>query len=149
MYGNTAIPMALAISYSDNIYAVKTHMFLGEDTLVDISKRLGITAKLDEVPSLPLGTASINIIEMAAAYSAFANEGYKVKGYLINKVEDLNGNVLYQKKDKKNPGRSREKCYCHLLFFQLPTTRHYRNSDFLRMKQYMLIGARTGHAPRG
>ena len=101
LYGNTAIPMALAISYSDNIYAVKTHMFLGEDTLVDISKRLGITAKLDEVPSLPLGTASINVIEMASAYSAFANEGYKVKGYFITKVEDLNGNILYEKKDKR------------------------------------------------
>ena len=102
-YGNMPIPLGLAISYSDNIYAVKTHMFLGEDALVDISKRLGITAKLEEVPSLPLGTASINIIEMAAAYSSFANEGYKVKGYLIKKVEDLNGNVLYEKNnDREN-----------------------------------------------
>ena len=101
LYGNKPISLATAISYSDNIYAVKTHMFLGEDALVNMAKRLGITAKLDEVPSLPLGTASINIIEMAAAYSAFANEGYKVSGYLINKVTDLNGNVLYEKKDKK------------------------------------------------
>ena len=82
LYGNRPISLATAISYSDNIYAVKTHMFLGEDALVNMAKRLGITAKLDEVPSLPLGTASINIIEMAAAYSAFANEGYKVSGYL-------------------------------------------------------------------
>jgi len=96
-YGNKPISLATAISYSDNIYAVKTHMFLGEDALVNISKRLGITAQLDEIPSLPLGTASINIIEMAAAYSAFANEGYKVDGHLIAKVEDLKGNVLYEK----------------------------------------------------
>lgn len=100
-YGNKPISLATAISYSDNIYAVKTHMFLGEDSLVNISRRLGITAKLEEVPSLPLGTASINIIEMASAYSSFANEGYKVDGYLISKVEDLNGNVLYEKKNKK------------------------------------------------
>lgn len=100
-YGNKPISLATAISYSDNIYAVKTHMFLGEDALVDISKRLGITSKLEEVPSLPLGTASINIIEMASAYAAFANEGYKVEGHLISKVEDLKGNVLYEKKTKK------------------------------------------------
>ena len=100
-YGNKPISLATAISYSDNIYAVKTHMFLGEDSLVNISKRLGITAKLEEVPSLPLGTASINIIEMAAAYSAFANEGYKVDGYLISKVEDLRGNVIYERKPEK------------------------------------------------
>jgi len=100
-YGNKPISLATAISYSDNIYAVKTHMFLGEDSLVDISKRLGITAKLDQVPSLPLGTASINIIEMASGYSAFANEGYKVEGHLISRVEDLKGNVLYEKKVAK------------------------------------------------
>lgn len=101
LYGNKPISLATAISYSDNIYAVKTHMFLGEDALVDIARRVGITAKLDPVPSLPLGTASINIIEMAAGYSALANEGYKVNGYLISKVEDLNGKVLYEKKVKK------------------------------------------------
>ena len=100
-YGNKPISLATAISYSDNIYAVKTHMFLGEDDLVNISKRLGITAELEEIPSLPLGTASINIIEMAAAYSAFANEGYKVEGYLISRVEDLKGNVLYEHKEEK------------------------------------------------
>ena len=100
-YGNKPISLATAISYSDNIYAVKTHMFLGEDALVNISKRLGITAELEEIPSLPLGTASINIIEMAAAYSAFANEGYKVEGYLISRVEDLKGNVLYEHKEEK------------------------------------------------
>ena len=100
-YGNKPISLATAISYSDNIYAVKTHMFLGEDALVDISRRLGITATLEEVPSLPLGTASINIIEMTAAYAAFANEGYKVDGHLISRVEDLKGNVLYEKKIEK------------------------------------------------
>lgn len=100
-YGNKPISLATAISYSDNIYAVKTHMFLGEDALVDISRRLGITANLEEVPSLPLGTASINIIEMASAYSTFANEGYRIDSHLISRVEDLKGNVLYTKKIKK------------------------------------------------
>ena len=102
-YGNQPISLATAISYSDNIYAVKTHMFLGEDALVNIGKRLGITAKLDEVPSLALGTASINMLEIASAYSAFANEGYRVKANFITKVEDLKGNVLYERGyDKEN-----------------------------------------------
>ena len=100
-YGNQAISLATAISYSDNIYAVKTHMFLGEDALVNIAKRLGITSKLDQVPSLALGTASINMLEIAAAYSSFANEGYKVKANFINKVEDLKGNILYQRNYEK------------------------------------------------
>lgn len=96
-YGNKPISMAAAVAYSENIYAVKTHMFLGENVLVDMAKRVGITAKLEAVPSLPLGTGEISIIEMAGGYSAFANEGYKVEPHLITKVEDVYGNVLYEK----------------------------------------------------
>lgn len=100
VYGNEAISLATAIAYSDNIYAVKTHMFLGEENLVNMSKRLGITTKLDAVPSLPLGTYEINIIEMTAAYATFANLGYKVTPHLITKVEDIDGNVLYEYKEE-------------------------------------------------
>lgn len=100
IYGNEAISLAAAISYSDNIYAVKTHMFLGEENLVNMSNRLGITTKLDAVPSLPLGTYEINIIEMTTAYAAFANLGYKVEPHFITKVEDINGNILYQFSDE-------------------------------------------------
>ena len=55
--------MATAIAYSDNIYAVKTHIFLGYDALINVAKRVGITEKLESIPSLPLGTNEINIIE--------------------------------------------------------------------------------------
>ena len=94
--------MAAAISYSDNIYAVKTHLFLGEETLVNFAKRLGITSKLEEVPSLPLGTNEVNIIELTTSYAAFANNGYKVTPHLIEKIEDMDGNVLYSYKDEKD-----------------------------------------------
>lgn len=102
VYGDKAISMATAIAYSDNIYAVKTHLFLGTDTLINMARRLGIKEELDEVPSLPLGTSEINIISMASAYSAFANMGYKVEGHIINKVISGNGDVLYENDDTKD-----------------------------------------------
>lgn len=95
-YANKEISLAAAIAYSDNIYAVKTHLFLGENTLVETLKRVGITANLDSIPSLALGSQAISLIDMTTAYSTLANEGYKVKPYFINKVEDINGNVLYE-----------------------------------------------------
>lgn len=101
-YGNRPISMAAAIAYSDNIYAVKTHLFLGEDNLVEFAKRLGIKSKLNSLPSLALGTNEINILEMMKGYSVFANEGYEVEPHFINKVEDINGNILYEYKSKKN-----------------------------------------------
>lgn len=100
-YGNKPISMGTAIAYSENIYAVKTHLFLGSDALINVAKRVGITKKLEDIPSLPLGTNEINIIEMAAGYSAFANSGYKVTPHLIEKVVDNDGNVLYECKNKK------------------------------------------------
>ena len=101
-YGNKPISMATAIAYSENIYAVKTHMFLGEETLINMAKRLGITSKLDKVPSLALGTSEISMSEMVGAYAAFANEGYKVKPHLIEKVLDKEGNVLYEAEEEKD-----------------------------------------------
>lgn len=100
-YGNKAISMATAIAYSDNIYAVKTHMFLGYDALINVARRVGIKSKLENVPSLPLGTNEINIIEMAQGYAAFANEGYKVEGHFIEKIENGKGEVLYEYKKNK------------------------------------------------
>ena len=101
-YGNKPISMAAATAYSDNIYAVKTHMFLGNDTLVNFARRIGITEKLESVPSLPLGTNEINIIQMASGYASFANLGYKVDGHIIEKVVDGNDNVIYERKNNKD-----------------------------------------------
>ena len=101
-YGNKEISMATALAYSDNIYAVKTHLFLGEDTLLDMLKRVGIKEKLKANPSLALGSSEISLIEMMQAYSSLANTGYKVDGHLIKKVEDMNGNTLYEYKNDKD-----------------------------------------------
>jgi len=101
VYGNRPISLAAAIAYSDNIYAVKTHIFLGEELLVNMSKRLGISSNMEAVPSLALGTSEINIIELTSAYSIFANEGYKVNPHLILKIEDSNGNILYEVEEVK------------------------------------------------
>ena len=100
-YGNKSITMAAAIAYSENIYAVKTHLFLGEETLVEMLKRVGITSPLEAIPSLALGSEEITLIEMVNAYSTLASNGYKTKPHFINKIEDSNGNTLYEQKNSK------------------------------------------------
>ena len=100
-YANSDITMAAALAYSDNVYAVKTHLFLGEETLVDTMKTVGLEEKLEAIPSLALGSKEINMLDYAKAYNTLASGGYKQDVYLIEKVEDLNGNVLYQHKKKR------------------------------------------------
>ena len=100
-YPNKQISMAAALAYSDNIYAVKTHLFLGEDSLVNIAKRVGIQEKLKPIPSLALGTNEINLLDMMEGYNTLASGGDKIKPYFIRKVTDKDGNVLYSYKAKK------------------------------------------------
>jgi len=101
-YANKDITMAAAIAFSDNIYAVKTNLFLGTDYLVNISKTVGIKEKLESVPSLALGSEEINIIDYATGYTTLASGGYKKDLYLIRKIEDKDGNVIYNKDNKKS-----------------------------------------------
>ena len=101
-YANKDITMAAAIAFSDNIYAVKTHLFLGVDSLVKTAKKIGIKEELQEIPSLALGTGEINILDYATGYATFASGGYKKELYLNRKIEDKDGNIIYKKKKKKS-----------------------------------------------
>ncbi len=95
-YAEGPITMAQALALSDNVYAVKTHLFLGEKTLVETAKRFGITTDMAAVPSLALGTSGVRVIEMANAYSLFANGGKQVSPVMIKRVENHKGEVIYE-----------------------------------------------------
>lgn len=102
LYANKKITMAAAVAFSDNIYAVKTNLFLGEDKMIEVANRTGITQTFDEIASLPLGTNEINLLDYATGYTTFATGGYKRELYFIERVEDLEGNVLYEKEHQNN-----------------------------------------------
>ena len=101
LYANKEITMAAALALSDNVYAVKTNLFLGVDKMIEVANRTGIEANLDEVTSLPLGTSEINLLDFATGYTTFATGGYKKDLYFIEKIEDLDGNILYEHKQEK------------------------------------------------
>ncbi len=101
IYASKDITMAAAVALSDNIYAIKTNLFLGVDKMIEVAKRTGINASLSEVASLPLGTSEINILDFATGYNTFASGGYKKELYFIQKIEDLDGNVLYEHVDER------------------------------------------------
>lgn len=127
-YGGKAITMAAALAYSDNIYAVKTHLFLGEKTLVEMANRLGIKSELQAIPSLALGSGEISLFEMVQAYATFANLGYRVEGKLIAKVEDMNGNILYENEEIKEPTLNSSLAY--ILNEALTSTYNYNFIDY-------------------
>ena len=127
-YGNKPISMPAALAYSDNIYAVKTHLFLGEETLVNLLKRIGITTGIEPVPSLALGSEEMKLIDMTSAYATLANLGYKVKPKFIKRVEDMNGNILYEAKDEKEAVLNSSLAY--IMNENLTSTYNYNFVDY-------------------
>lgn len=127
-YANKDISMALALAYSDNIYAVKTHLFLGENTLVDTLKNCGLKENLAPNPSLALGASEINMLDYATAYTTLASNGYKRELYFINKIEDVDGNVLYIHKNKEEKVLNDDALY--ILNEMMRNTYNYNYVDY-------------------
>jgi penicillin-binding protein 1A len=69
----------------------------GAQRVIDMAGRLGIdTSKLSPVPSLTLGTSDTNLLDMAEAFSVFANDGIHRDPIFITKIEGPDGKVIYQ-----------------------------------------------------
>ena len=69
---------------------------LGGEKLASTANRIGIDSVIDPVISLTLGAGAVTPIEIASAYSSFATNGVLAPPYLIERIEDSNGDVLYQ-----------------------------------------------------
>ena len=89
-----------ALKYSLNIPVAKAQQLIGTDNVVSMAERLGLEwDPLQEnevaVPSLTLGTIGVHMLDLAAAYGGIANGGEFVPPYLIERIEDSDGNVIY------------------------------------------------------
>src|SRR5699024_7993305 len=107
-YADGPITLAQAIALSDNIYAVKTHLYLGTDTLVNTAEDFGIQGDLPAVASLALGTATVSVEDMVEGYGMIANGGMEIDSYTIEKIIDRNGKEIYSREineseEKLNP----------------------------------------------
>jgi 1A family penicillin-binding protein len=94
-HGPVLLRQALASSY--NLVAVKVLDYVGIEAMTDLARSLGITT-FDDVDrfglALTLGGGEVRLLELTAAYSAFANGGYQVEPVTITRVEDSQGRIL-------------------------------------------------------
>lgn len=111
VYPNTDVTMAYALATSDNIYAVKTHLFLGTHTLYNTLINFGFTSKIKNNASLALGTSEVYLDELTAAYSKIASLGKDIEPKYIKKIVDANGKILYQSKDNIRQLYDETNCY--------------------------------------
>ncbi len=91
-YGVTTLRRALESSL--NVTAVKLLDMVGVQRVIDVARRCGIESPLPAYPSLALGAADLQPLELAAAYGAVANQGIWVEPYFIESVSAQDGRVL-------------------------------------------------------
>lgn len=98
-YAFKEITMAQAIAVSDNIFAVKTHLFLGEENLSKLIEKFGYK----DIPanaSLALGTLDTNIYGLANMYNTLASEGEYTPIHTIEKIVNDKGDILYEREEE-------------------------------------------------
>ncbi|HUN12304.1 MAG TPA: penicillin-binding protein 1A [Rhabdaerophilum sp.] len=95
-FGNVTLTQALSMSL--NTVAVKLNVEVGPRVVARTAQRLGIHSPLKANESLALGTSEVSPIEMATAYSAFANGGIGVIPHAILEVKRTDGTVIYRRK---------------------------------------------------
>ena len=90
------VTLRQALTKSMNAASVNLFLEVGYEPVISLAYRLGIETKIPKVPSLVLGSIDVSPLEMATVYSTFANNGVRCRPYFIERVEDPNGNVIYQ-----------------------------------------------------
>ncbi len=90
-----------ALTESVNTVSVKILEETGIDNAITLAGRMGISSPIPNVPSIALGTPSISLLEMTAAYCTFVNGGRAVKPWLLERIEDKKGNILWQRKNER------------------------------------------------
>ncbi len=94
-YGPTRLREAL--TYSRNLVSIRVLQRLGVNRFVDYVTRLGFdTSEMSKNLTLALGTHAFAPIDIATGYSILANGGFRVEPYLIARIEDAKGNVLFE-----------------------------------------------------
>lgn len=86
--------MAYCLAKSINVAAYDLMNRIGPKRTADFAHLCGIKSDIPIVPSIALGSADIQLIEMLQAYSMFPNRGFNTQPIILNRIEDKNGNIL-------------------------------------------------------
>lgn len=95
-YENDKITMAYALATSDNIYAVKTHLYIGSDKLIKFLKSFKIK-NIDDYPSLALGTVNMSLLKLTTIYNTFSRLGEYSDPKIINRITTNNKDLYINK----------------------------------------------------
>jgi penicillin-binding protein 1A len=92
------MPMYKAFYTSNNVIAVKLLRELHPPAVIELARRMGITANLNDDLALTLGGSGVTLLDMTAAFSVIANQGIRNEPYAIERIVDAQGQEIYKHK---------------------------------------------------
>lgn len=90
------IPVYSALMVSSNVCAVRLIQEVGIRAVIQVARVLGISTPLEYDYTISLGSNGVKLFELTRAYGAFANGGYVVQPYAIERIETSRGKVIYR-----------------------------------------------------
>jgi penicillin-binding protein 1B len=87
------VTVRTALQHSLNVPTIKVAERIGFNRVAAMARRLGLNAKIKGYPSIALGAFEVTPIEMAGAYTAFANEGRRMEPHALLRVTSADGSV--------------------------------------------------------
>lgn len=91
------VSLRTALTKSINTIPVRLSLDFGRDKIIETAYSMGLTHELENSISLPIGSSEVTAIDMASAYSTFANGGYAAPAYAILEVRNSDGKLLYRR----------------------------------------------------
>ncbi len=91
--GRTTLTNALAHSY--NTVPVHLMKAIGRDKIVKAARQAGLQSPIKPIPSMPLGTNEVTVIDITTGYATFANGGVLATPYTVLEIRRPNGDLLY------------------------------------------------------
>ncbi|MFM6976856.1 MAG: penicillin-binding protein 1A [Sphingobacteriaceae bacterium] len=95
-----SITLKTALAYSQNYVTAYMMKQVGATAVSTLIKKMGITSEVPPYPSICLGTFDASVYDMVGAYAAFVNHGIWTEPTYLLRIEDKNGNILYERKPK-------------------------------------------------
>ncbi len=133
------------LAYSKNPIAVNILKIVGyEESFISFLRKCGVTSELRPYPSIALGAAQISMMEMLRAYTMFPNQGINTKPMFFTRIEDRNGNVLFDLEPEINEVITEEEAY--IMTQMMSGTVDYGTGKNMRYKYGVKsdMGGKTG-----
>jgi penicillin-binding protein 1A len=146
-YSGEQMTIRQAMAQSKNSITAFLMKRVGPETVVEYARRLGITSNIEAVPSLALGGGGdVSVFEMVGAYSTFVNHGTWTEPVFITRIEDKEGNTVYENPVNTREALSEETAYLMLYMLRGATEEQGGTGQGIprEIRDGNEVGAKTG-----